>query len=92
MEEINKFKCEICGREFNSKGSLGSHIGYHVKKGDILRKSKVSDYNSISYNEKGEKIYTCECGRSFTNKQSYASHCSHCEIKRGHKDVGRGRE
>lgn len=36
------------------------------------------------------RVYRCDCGREFTNKQSYAAHCSHCEVKRGRKDIGRG--
>lgn len=27
--------------------------------------------------------YVCKCGRSFTNKQSYSSHCGRCKINLG---------
>lgn len=102
-KETNKFKCEICGREFNSLRSLKSHIGHHVRKGEVETsrglsstkkfypdKIKKKIHNSISYNESGEKIYTCECGREFSNKQSYVAHTGHCEIHLGYKPKKRG--
>ena len=30
-----------------------------------------------------EKIYTCECGREFTNSQSFNGHKGHCKIHLG---------
>lgn len=81
------FKCPICGKEFSSSRSLGTHIGHHnrsvINKKD--RRSKSKECPSCK-----NKAYTCICGKSFFNKQSYASHCSHCEMKRGKKVPKRG--
>lgn len=48
-------------------------------------------YNTIVCEKCGKEYkyrhkceYTCECGRSFTSKQSYVAHCGHCGIHLGH--------
>lgn len=92
--ENHEFICDICKKKFNSLNSLKVHVGHHVRKGEVdtakgLCQNKTNK-PSISYNDKGEKVYACKCGRVFTNKQSYVSHCSHCETHLGYKPKRRG--
>lgn len=85
MEE--NFICPHCGKSFCSRGSLGSHLGNHYKKDPSLRPKPMEPVSpSLHKRDESGKIveYICKCGRSFTNKQSYCSHCSRCEIKQGH--------
>lgn len=83
-KEIELLKCDICGKEFKSSRSLGSHLGHHNRNNGCLRSDNKHKSHLINGN------YVCECGKKFTNKQSFVAHCGHCEIHLGYKPKKRG--
>lgn len=98
-EETKLFKCSICGKEFKSLKSLNSHVGHHVRSGKVESARGLSSLryhypdlydNSSKSNYCINGTYVCECGREFSNKQSFVAHCGHCEIHLGYKPKKRG--
>ena len=77
------FICDKCKREFVSKRSLSNHKRYCTGEGYIPNRLKPRNI---------QKYFQCECGKTFTNRDSYGAHCSHCKIHHKENNLSENRK
>ena len=84
MDNINHWKCE-CGKTYKQRQSLYNH----KKNCKIINNDTINTYGkqmanfgkqmaNIGKMSKNEKIFECECGKSYKHRSSLSKHKSKC--------------
>ena len=82
---IGRFCCNVCGKSFRTKMSLGAHKTHHSLK---RRARGSSDSHRTVHFRKGIGHFFCKvCGKSFTTERSLRSHKSHHSRGHGSSDT-----
>jgi len=72
------FKCDICGRDFNSKHSLGGHMSSH-NRGEKYSKLRET-ISSKKRKERSLGPHDCKfCGKNFKSGPSLGAHTVSCK-------------
>lgn len=76
--ENGEFICNGCGKRFKTIGSLRSHARFCENYVPLKKYDENGKYISNSKYKIGDE-YICECGKTYTNPQSFNAHLSHCD-------------
>lgn len=82
MQQVKKYICKYCGKEFDSAQKLGGHI-IHCKMNPDYEKNKINCNNFTKYNNDiklDTTIYYCQyCGKECKGKNSLRQHEIRCK-------------